>query len=172
MAETADPAAWKRLGEQLTLRRAEIDPRYANRTLFAAERDIDYRLAYDIEEGRRSNYRTTTLAGIATAYAVTLDSMRAVLSADGRLEGTRQPPAPPAGTTVPPLSFPGASDADHEAAARVFPGDKAAQALLLGGDIQGLAEWLEYRRDRAAHGYPEHRRQAEAGLTGAFPGIP
>lgn len=101
MNPSADPAAWVRLGELLTRRRTDLDARYRNRTLFAAERGLDYRLCYDIEEHRRANFRTATLAGIAAAYGVTADSVLAVLrnSAD-HLEPASPPrlapvPSPP-----------------------------------------------------------------------------
>jgi hypothetical protein len=79
MSPDASLTGWKRLGELLTLRRVELDLRYQNRTTFSTERGLDYRLVYDIEEHRRPNFRTTTLAGIAAAYAVTFDSLLAVL---------------------------------------------------------------------------------------------
>lgn len=79
MSPRTDAAAWKRLGELLIRRRIELDPAYQNRTAFCTERGIDYRLAYDIEEARRTNFRKGTLAGIAAAYGVTLDSLYAAL---------------------------------------------------------------------------------------------
>lgn len=80
MSPRTDAAAWKRLGELLIRRRIELDPAYQNRTTFCTERGIDYRLAYDIEEARRTNFRKGTLAGIAAAYGVTLDSLYAALT--------------------------------------------------------------------------------------------
>lgn len=108
---------WERLGEQLTRRRVELAPRYGNRTVFAAERGIDYRLAYDIEEARRTNFRRTTLAGIAVAYAVTLDSVYATLK-NGSLEPV--PPPPP-----PPLAWEdgGEGEPQGDAAWSLFPDD-------------------------------------------------
>jgi hypothetical protein len=46
----------------------ELDTRYRNRTLFAQERGIDYRLAYDVEMGARDNYRRPTRRAIEVAY--------------------------------------------------------------------------------------------------------
>lgn len=92
MSPAATPAAWKRLGELLTRRRVELDVRYQNRTTFTDERGLDYRLAYDIEEARRTNFRKGTLAGIANAYAVTADSLLAVLrDAHAQLEPVESP---------------------------------------------------------------------------------
>jgi transcriptional regulator with XRE-family HTH domain len=54
-----------------------------------------------------------------------------------------------------------------DAAARIFPDDEAAQRLLLRGlrlgNFDELADWVEYRRDRAARGYPQDRQQGTAG---------
>ena len=61
-------AAWVRLGEALERARVELDTRYRNRTLFAQERGIDYRLAYDVEMGARDNYRRPTRRAIEVAY--------------------------------------------------------------------------------------------------------
>lgn len=102
MSPRTDAAAWKRLGELLIRRRIELDPAYQNRTAFCTERGIDYRLAYDIEEARRTNFRKGTLAGVAIAYAVTLDSMLAVLD-DPRTELIRAPaPVPRSPEGAPP----------------------------------------------------------------------
>jgi hypothetical protein len=67
MTSTPDPA-WLRLGELLQRRRAEIDTRYTNLALFAEERGIAYRVAWDIEHGRRENFRTPTKRAIEVAY--------------------------------------------------------------------------------------------------------
>ena len=94
MSPSATPAKWQRLGELLVRRRVELDPRYQNRTVFTAERGLDYRLAFDIEEAKRTNFRKGTLAGIAVAYGVTLDSLYAALDG-GQLEPTMlQAPTP------------------------------------------------------------------------------
>lgn len=85
MSPSPSSADWGRLGELLTRRRVELDPRYQNRTLFCEERDVDYRLAYDIEEARRSNFRPATLLAVAAAYAVTPESVTAALQG-GSLE--------------------------------------------------------------------------------------
>jgi hypothetical protein len=61
-------AAWKKIGEALEQARVELSPRYRNRTLFAQERGIDYRLAYDVEMGARDNYRRPTLRAVEAAY--------------------------------------------------------------------------------------------------------
>jgi hypothetical protein len=119
MRPTAAPAAWDRLGQLLTRRRVDLDPRYKNRTIFSTERGIDYRLAYDIEEGRRRNFRSSTLGGIAAAYAVTLDSVYAVLDDSGQLEPVPGGPPGQARVVAP-------SSRDDRAVA-LFPHDPAKQ---------------------------------------------
>lgn len=80
MPDQAAAGAWKRLGELLELRRVGLDPRYKNLTLFSAEREVDYRLAWDIEHGRRTNFRRPTLTSIEAAYGWEHGSIRAVLA--------------------------------------------------------------------------------------------
>src|SRR5256885_203365 len=63
-----DKYAWTELGHMLEHRRVEISPRYRNLTLFCAEREIDYRLAWDLEHARRDNYRRPTLMAAEAAY--------------------------------------------------------------------------------------------------------
>lgn len=75
MTSKADDGDWKRLGEQLILRRIQIDPKYRVRTVFARERGINYKLAADVETGYRADFATATLAEIARAYEVTYESI-------------------------------------------------------------------------------------------------
>jgi len=71
-------AAWKRLGELLQLRRSELG--YQRRPAFTRDRDINIRLVTDIENAYRPNtFLTPTLREIAQAYAVTYDSVVAVI---------------------------------------------------------------------------------------------
>ena len=88
-----DTHAWKPLGDALLQRR--IDLRYPNRRKFCDDRQIDYRLIYDIETTRRSNYGRATMLDIARAYAVTPESMEHALRG-GALEPLPGPltPAP------------------------------------------------------------------------------
>jgi hypothetical protein len=70
--------AWKRLGELLQLRRGELG--YRRRPAFTREHGINIRLVTDIENAYRPNtFLTPTLREIAAAYAVTYDSMVAVI---------------------------------------------------------------------------------------------
>jgi len=81
---SAEAAAWAALGPQLRKRRAQVDPRYMSRTLFAAERRINPRLAADIEKGRRQNFDRATLAAIEVAYMLQPDAI------DRYITGTAQ----------------------------------------------------------------------------------
>ena len=87
MPVQADDGAWKRLGEMLEARRVQLDPRYKTLKTFAEEREIDYRLAWDIEHAARTNYRRPTLIGIDAAYGWEAGSIQKVL------EGGRPVPA-------------------------------------------------------------------------------
>lgn len=68
MAGDADMTRWQQLGQLLEQRRGEIDPRYANLTAFTSERGLDYRLCWDLEHGRRDNYRRLTLSAVEVGY--------------------------------------------------------------------------------------------------------
>lgn len=145
MSPAAEPAALKRLGELLTRRRVELDSRYQNRTVFAAERGIDYRLAYDIEEARRGNFRTTTLTAIANAYAVTAESLFAVLRGAAALEPV---PGPARSDAVRKLSPPADEDPTERLIRRILEADEPSRKVLkiithaIGDDGQ-LLPWPE-----------------------------
>jgi hypothetical protein len=92
----APEAAWRRLGELLQLRRAELG--YRRRPAFTREHGINIRLVTDIENAYRPNtFLTPTLREIAQAYQVTYESLIAVLGkkADELI------PAAPAALPVP-----------------------------------------------------------------------
>lgn len=89
MVAHPDHAAWKRLGQLLEARRVELNPTYRNRTAFAAERGVDYRLAFDIETGARTNYRRPTLRSVEVGYGWRPGSI------DRVLEGGEPELAPP-----------------------------------------------------------------------------
>ena len=62
-------AAWERLGEMLVRRRLELDPRYRSRQTFSRERGPRlYHVFSDVELGKRSSYKASTLAEIEAAY--------------------------------------------------------------------------------------------------------
>ena len=80
MPESEDMEVWRRLGRMLELRRVELGTRYSNLSLFAEERGIDYRMAWDVEHGARSNFRRPTLTAIEIAYGWQPGSIAAVLA--------------------------------------------------------------------------------------------
>ena len=124
--------AWKRLGELLQLRRAELG--YKRRPAFTREHGINIRLVTDIENAYRPNtFLTPTLREIAQAYQVTYDSLIAVLLGhDDELI-----PAPPAALPV-PGEPPGwmASDAERSEANRPYVHKIEGRLALLEG--QGI----------------------------------
>lgn len=84
--------AWGRLGDALIQRR--IDLHYRTRRAFCDARQIDYRVAFDIEKARRVNFGRATLLDIARAYAVTPESMERTLRG-GALEPADAPACRP-----------------------------------------------------------------------------
>jgi hypothetical protein len=80
MPEAVDMAAWIRLGKLLERRRVCMDPRYSNLSLFAEERGINYRMAWDAEQAQRTNYRSATRLAIDVAYGWEPGSVDAVLA--------------------------------------------------------------------------------------------
>jgi hypothetical protein len=88
MPESDDMETWRRLGRMLELRRVELATRYSNLSLFTAERGLDYRLAWDIEHAKRTNYRRPTLTAVEIAYGWRPGSIAGVLA------GGRPAPAP------------------------------------------------------------------------------
>jgi hypothetical protein len=94
----APDSAWKRLGELLQLRRAELG--YRRRPAFTKDRDINIRLVTDIENAYRPNtFLTPTLGEIAQAYQVTYESLAAMLRGEADVLSAAEPaplPAPSA----------------------------------------------------------------------------
>lgn len=61
-------ARWQRLAALLSDRRTRLDPQYKSRLKFAADTGLNERLIADLENARRSSYRSTTLGAVETAY--------------------------------------------------------------------------------------------------------
>jgi hypothetical protein len=163
-----DQSDWAHVARLLRDRRIELGPRYKNKHLFSEERGINRRMLWLAESGRPANYQTDTRQAIEAAYALVPGSFGRLL-VGGDLEragATPDPVPPPPAPAAEPLAMPGADPADAAAAAELYPGDRAAQALLLGGNLPGLADWLRYRQDRAVNGYPEDRREGREGTAG------
>jgi hypothetical protein len=70
---------WDRLGKMLEQRRAELNPRWRDLTVFAEERGLNWRLAWDIEKNRRTSYRSVTLTAIEVSYGWQPGSIARVL---------------------------------------------------------------------------------------------
>ena len=96
---------WQLLGPLLIQRRTALDPRYHNRTTFAEVTGLNYRVVYDIEEARRTNFGGSILAAIEAAYRLEPGSIARFLtgapldvqpSAGGRDSTVTPVPEPPA----------------------------------------------------------------------------
>ena len=165
---------WIRLGELLTIRRAELDPAWFDRGVFAVARGINLKLAQDIEKNARENFTPLTLRDvIAPAYGVTFTSIEAVLNEDGDLEplpGTpaHKPPRSlrlerqdtPALSAVPPL--PG-DEQEEKAIQAVLRGDgerfpefSPGIAAAIGAHVPGIRDAAEKaaRAEAARRGVP------------------
>lgn len=125
MPAVGDMHAWIRLGRLLEQRRVMMDSRYSNLALFAEERGINYRMAWDIEQGRRTNYRRATRLAIDVAYGWRPGSVDAVLEGrnpDPLDEDDRRP------ELVPECEFErriAASDADEDQKLLIIRGHRA-----------------------------------------------
>lgn len=102
---TGDTGAWQRLGTALKQRRVTLDQRFRNRKAFAEATGLDYRLIYDIEESRRTNFGVATLTAIEVGYRLTPGSIARLL-AGGSLEPVPEDAPRPALAAVPAESLP------------------------------------------------------------------
>jgi len=73
------PSRWQHLGALLIQRRTALSPRYHNRRVFSEATGLQYRLIYDIEEARRTNFGSSTLAAIEAAYQLAQGSITGFL---------------------------------------------------------------------------------------------
>jgi hypothetical protein len=158
---TASSADWKRVGEKLTQRRVELDPRYRNRQTFITERGINYRTVSDIERGRRGNYEAATIASVEVAYKVTPGSVGHVL-AGGELE-----PQPVTTSAAEALIN---GEPDDEAFV-LFPDDQVLRWVfratflpLTAGQKAGVKTMAEMRRVRRETAAPSGPGGSETGL--------
>ena len=87
--------AWARLGELLVQRRIEIAPRYRERTVFAEDVGIHWRMLHDIERAKRKSFTPETLAAIEVAYRWRPGSVARVLAGGDPLPIAGAPPAAP-----------------------------------------------------------------------------
>lgn len=72
--------AWTRLGQMLVQRRIELAPRYRERTVFAEDVGIKWRLLHDIERAKRDSFSAETLAAVEVAYRWQAGSVARVLA--------------------------------------------------------------------------------------------
>jgi hypothetical protein len=100
--DTHTHEAWTRLGDLLLGRRVQLDVRYRNRRTFAAEVGLDYRVLYDIESARRTNFSDTTKRAIEQAYQLKPGNIDQVLKGGGldanELDRHAAHPQPPVAT--------------------------------------------------------------------------
>lgn len=90
-----DPA-WQNLARLLTSRRVALDPRYRNRRVFCAEKNLDYRVISDIEGARRDNFSAPMVTAIEVAYEIADGGIRSALADPGLTElPIRSAPASP-----------------------------------------------------------------------------
>lgn len=75
MASTPPDESWQRLGRALIARRVDLNPKYKSREAFARATGMDYRVLFDIENARRTNFGPTTIARIERAYRLAGGSM-------------------------------------------------------------------------------------------------
>lgn len=73
---------WQQLGDMLIQRRVELDARYRYRNAFADDTGLDWRLLYDIEKARRTNFTRSTLSAIEVAYRLEPRSVEEFLDGD------------------------------------------------------------------------------------------
>jgi hypothetical protein len=95
--------AWQHLGALLIQRRTALSPRFHNRGAFCEATGLKYRLVYDIEEHRRTNFGGSTIAAIEAAYQLAPGSVGRFL-AGGELQPleTFSRPPEPAPFPLPP----------------------------------------------------------------------
>lgn len=154
----ADRTAWARLGRLLAERRVQISPRYANRRLFAGEREMNWRTLHDIELAKRGNFRPETMRAFEAAYMLVPGSLDRVL-AGGDLE-----PLPVARATAPEPARRG-GEPQGDAAWDLFPDDETKRHVwrtpgLSEDERAAIIALIDRRRPGSAA--PE--RQADAGL--------
>ena len=155
----ADRTAWARLGRLLAERRVQISPRYANRRLFAADREMNWRTLHDIELAKRDNFRPDTMRAFEAAYMLVPGSLDRTL-ADGELE----PLPPPRAAAPEPAPARRDGEPQDDAAAKLFPDDATKRHVWR---TPGLSEderaaiIAQIDRGRAGSAPPE--RQADTG---------
>lgn len=78
---TYPPEAWQRVGALLRARRGELGGR--NRKEFARAGAVSDRPVYDLEEGRRTNFRPETIAQLERVYQLQPGAIEKALKGGG-----------------------------------------------------------------------------------------
>ena len=94
MSDMPDAVIWQQIGEMLRRSREDLDPRYAGRgglTLFAEERGLNRRVAWDIENAKRDNYTRAMLRDIEGAYGLRRRAIDDFLTAAAANAGHAEP---------------------------------------------------------------------------------
>ena len=146
--------ARQHLGRQLSERRVELDPRFHDRRIFAAERGIGYKLSQDLENvpPKRGDSAPVTLRDkVAPAYGVTYESIQDLLDEVPGAELAAAPGQPPR-----------RARGRHRAASRAAAAD-------------GLVDLLSPDREDRARTYhdqiAENRDRWRIAYAAAHPGI-
>jgi hypothetical protein len=74
------PEAWERLARALIARRLDLDPKYKSREAFARDTGMDYRVLFDIEKARRTNFGPITITRLERAYKLQNGSIERFLA--------------------------------------------------------------------------------------------
>lgn len=135
---------WDRLGAALVERRIQIDPRYKNRRLFAREVGLNWRLLFDVEAHKRTNFEAETLMAIARAYRVTYPSLLDTLHG-GSLQPSRGDEGAQEPETAPEPAGTGA----------VMNASVAAIDILLRPTLKEVQAEVDIAKRRAAMRGPE-----------------
>ena len=83
----------RRTGGLLRYRRTALDPSWRDREVFAAAHHLSVRVINDLENGNRTNFSDTTIAGFEVAYRLAPGSLRRAL-AGGDLDPAPAVPQP------------------------------------------------------------------------------
>lgn len=82
---------WTRVGDALAARRPQLDPSFENRATFAKATGVDYRVLFDIETHKRTNFGTKTITRIEQAYGLPDGAIEAALDDPGFVDFSRLP---------------------------------------------------------------------------------
>lgn len=143
---TAPDSAWQRLGDLLIARRIELNPRWRNRTRFAEETGLHWRMLFDVERAKRQSFPPETLMAIEVAYQWQYGSIAKVLAG---------------GDPVPAAAHADPEELPHYGDSRLEEFRNTAEAMDLDpGMARGLIEWIKDGLGIDDAGNPVRHRQA------------